>query len=145
MVDVRTRIVIHRPRGVVAGYASDPENAPEWYTNIKAVRWDSAPPLAIGSRVAFRARILWRNLDYVYEFTELDPGTRLVMRTAQGPFPMQTTYTWADPDGTSTIMALPNTGKPAGFSAVVSLLMAPMMRRAMQKDLARLKKIFEAD
>ncbi|WP_307464274.1 SRPBCC family protein [Pseudarthrobacter oxydans] len=144
MVDVATEIVIHRPRGVVAGYASDPENAPEWYINIKTVRWESTPPLAIGSRLAFRARFHGRNLDYVYEFLELDPGTKLIMRTAQGPFPMQTTYTWADADGSSTRMTLRNTGTPAGFSAVVNLLMVPMMRRAMRKDLARLKHILEA-
>ncbi|UKA53512.1 SRPBCC family protein [Arthrobacter sp. FW305-BF8] len=144
MVDVLTEIVIHRPREVVASYASDPENAPEWYTNIKAVNWESAPPLRVGSRLAFRAHFLGRNLDYVYEFTELDPGKRLVMQTAQGPFPMQTTYTWADADHSSTRMALRNTGKPAGFSAVMKLVMAPTMRRAMQKDLAKLKQILEA-
>lgn len=145
MVDVTTEIVIGRPREVVAGYAADPGSAPEWYTNIKAVSWESAPPLAVGSRLSFRARFLGRNLDYVYEFTELDPGTKLVMRTAQGPFPMQTMYTWADAGGSSTRMALRNTGTPAGFAPVLNLIMAPMMRRAMQKDLARLKRILEAD
>jgi hypothetical protein len=94
--------------------------------------------------VAFRAHFLGRDLDYVYEFTELEPGARLVMETAQGPFPMQTTYTWTDAGDSSTRMALRNTGKPAGFSAVVNLVMAPMMRRAMQKDLAKLKQILEA-
>ncbi|MET3952561.1 SRPBCC family protein [Arthrobacter sp. UYEF36] len=144
MVDVATEIVIRRPRGVVAAYASDPGNAPSWYTNIKSVRWESTPPLAVGSRLAFRAHFLGRNLDYVYEFTELDPGTKLVMRTAQGPFLMQTTYTWADTEGSATRMTLRNTGQPAGFSAVVNLLMAPMMRRAMRRDLALLKQILEA-
>ena len=144
MVDVATEIVIHRPREVVASYASDPGNAPTWYTNIKAVSWESAPPLAVGSRLAFRARFLGRDLAYVYEFIELDPGTKLTMRTAQGPFPMQTSYTWADADGSSTRMTLRNTGTPAGFSAVVNLLMVPMMRRAMRKDLARLKQVLEA-
>lgn len=144
MVDVVSEIVIRRPRKVVAAFASDPGNAPRWYTNIKSVHWESTPPLAVGARLAFRARFLGRNLDYVYEFTELDPGTRLVMRTAQGPFPMQTTYTWADTEGSATRMTLRNTGQPAGFSAVVNLLMAPMMRRAMRKDLALLKQILEA-
>ncbi|WP_427131208.1 SRPBCC family protein [Pseudarthrobacter sp. S9] len=144
MVDVLTEIVIHRPREVVARYASDPDNAPGWYANIKAVSWESTPPLVVGSRLAFRAQFLGRKLDYVYEFTEMELDRKLVMRTAQGPFPMQTTYTWADADGSSTRMALRNTGNPAGFSAVVNLVMAPMMRRAMRKDLARLKQILEA-
>ncbi|MCB5272923.1 hypothetical protein BJG92_00435 [Arthrobacter sp. SO5] len=145
MVDVATEILIHRPREVVAGFAADPGNAPEWYTNIKEVSWESAPPLVVGSRLAFRAQFLGRTLDYVYEFTELDPGRKLVMRTAQGPFPMQTTYTFSDAGGSSTRMTLRNTGNPAGFSAVVNLVMAPMMRQAMRKDLAKLKELLEAE
>ena len=144
MVDVVTDIEIRRPREVVAAFAGNPDNAPDWYTNIKAVSWETAPPLAPGSKVAFRAQFLGRALEYVYEFTELEPGRKLVMRTAQGPFPMQTTYTWADAGTGSTHMTLRNTGKPAGFSAVASLVMAPMMRRAMRKDLAKLKALLEA-
>ena len=144
MVDVLTQIEIRRPREVVAAYAGNPDNAPDWYANIKAVNWETAPPLVPGSRVAFRAQFLGKALDYVYQFTELDPGKKLVMRTAQGPFPMQTTYTWADAGSGSTHMTLRNTGNPAGFSAVASVVMAPMMRRAMRKDLTKLKALLEA-
>ena len=144
MVDVVTEIVIDRPREAVARYAADPDNAPGWYANIKAVKWESSPPLTVGSKLAFKAQFLGMTLDYVYEFTELDPDRKLVMRTAQGPFPMQTTYTWADAEGAATRMTLRNTGEPAEFSAVADLVMAPMMRRAMRKDLARLKLILEA-
>lgn len=143
MVDVVAEIVIDRPREAVARYAADPDNAPGWYANIKAVTWESSPPLSVGSKLAFKAQFLGRTLDYVYEFTELDPARKLVMRTAQGPFPMQTTYTWADAGAASTRMTLRNTGEPAGFSAVLNLVMAPMMRRAMRKDLARLKLMLE--
>jgi hypothetical protein len=66
-----------------------------------------------------------------------------VMRTAQGPFPMQTTYTWAEVSG-GTRMTLGNTGRPSGFSKVAGLLMAPMIRRATRKDLQKLKSILEA-
>jgi uncharacterized membrane protein len=145
MVDVVTAIEISRQCGEVAAYAANPDNAPAWYTNIKAVRWETAPPLVLGSKVAFKARFLGKTLEYVYEFTELDPGRKLVMRTAQGPFPMQTSYTWAEAGGDSTRMTLRNTGSPAGFPAVVNLVMAPMMRRAMRKDLAKLKSLLEGD
>ncbi|MEV7133592.1 SRPBCC family protein [Arthrobacter sp. NPDC093128] len=143
MVDVVTEIEIRRPRVAVAAYAANPENAPAWYSNIKAVRWETAPAMALGSKVAFRAQFLGKSLEYVYEFTELDPGRKLVMRTAQGPFPMQTTYTWTEAAGGSTRMTLRNTGTPPGFPAVVNLVMAPMMRRAMRKDLAKLKSLLE--
>ncbi|MEK0153580.1 SRPBCC family protein [Arthrobacter oryzae] len=144
MVDVVTEIEIRRPPEAVYAYAANPDNAPAWYSNIQAVSWETDPPLAVGSKVAFRAEFLGRTLEYVYEFTELDHGRKLVMRTAQGPFPMQTTYTWADAGGGSTRMTLRNTGTPAGFSAVAGLVMTPMMRRAMRKDLAKLKSVLEA-
>ncbi len=143
-VDIETSIVIDRPPGEVAAYASDPSNAPEWYVNIHSVEWTTAPPLAVGSLVEFVARFLGRTLRYTYEFVEVDPGRRVVMRTQQGPFPMETTYTWDAEQGGSTRMTLRNRGAPAGFSKVIAPLMGPAMRRANRKDLARLKAILES-
>jgi hypothetical protein len=48
---------------------------------------------------------------------EWTPEERFVMRTAQGPFPMETTYEWSDaPDG-ATLMRLRNRGEPRSFCA----------------------------
>jgi hypothetical protein len=137
-VDVRTEIEIERPRAEVAGFAADPDNATAWYRNIEAVEWETPRPLAVGSRVAFVARFLGRRLAYTYEITELT-GDRLVMRTAQGPFPMQTTYVWREAGPGRTHMTLRNTGAPSGFPRLLAPLMAPAMRRANTKDLRRLK------
>lgn len=144
MVDVHVETVINRPPDHVAAYAGNPDNAPEWYSNIKSVQWHTQPPMAVGSKLAFSARFLGRTLDYVYEIIELLPGQRLVMRTAQGPFPMQTTYAWTPEGQASTRMVLRNTGSPAGFSKIAGAVMAPMMRRAMRKDLRKLKELLES-
>jgi uncharacterized membrane protein len=142
-VDVTTEIVITRPPADVAAYARNPDNAPRWYVNIKSVEWKTSPPLTVGSRVAFVAHFLGRRLAYTYDIVDLEPETRLVMRTSDGPFPMETTYTWEPAPGGATRMTLQNRGKPSGFGAIVSPLMASAMRRANQKDLARLKSILE--
>jgi uncharacterized membrane protein len=143
-VDVLTEIDIDRPVAEVATYAADPTNAPEWYANIDSVAWKTDPPLAIGSSVAFVARFLGRRLAYTYDFVELVPGERLVMRTAEGPFPMETTYTWTPTSSGGTHMALRNRGEPAGFSRLTAPFMAPAMRRANRKDLAKLKTVLES-
>jgi uncharacterized membrane protein len=143
-VDVITAIEIARPRDVVAAFAAEPDNAPIWYENIKSVEWRTPRPLTLGSKIAFVAQFLGRRLAYTYEIVELAPGARLVMRTAEGPFPMETTYTWeALPDG-RTRMTLRNRGSPAGFARVFVPFMASAMRRANRKDLRRLKQQLES-
>jgi uncharacterized membrane protein len=142
-VDVTTEIVIGRPVGVVAAYAADPSNAPAWYQNIASVTWETSPPLQAGSRMTFTARFLGRQLAYVYEVTDFSPGERLVMRTAQGPFPMETTYTWRAAGDGSTRMTLRNRGEPAGFPRLAAPLMATAIRHANRKDLSKLRAILQ--
>jgi uncharacterized membrane protein len=143
-VDVLTETVIERPRAEVSAYAADPDNAPKWYENIKSVEWKTPRSLSAGSRVAFVARFLGRELRYTYEILEHVPGRRLVMRTAQGPFPMETTYTWDDHGPHATRMTLRNRGMPAGFSVLFAPFMSMAVRRANRKDLSRLKREMEA-
>jgi uncharacterized protein YndB with AHSA1/START domain len=142
-VDVRTEIDIARPIADVAAYAANPDNAPRWYANIISVEWKTEPPLRVGSIVGFVARFLGRRLAYDYEIVDLVPDERLVMRTAEGPFPMETTYTWSATADNGTHMTLRNKGEPAGFSKLLAPVMAPAMRRANRKDLAALKSILE--
>jgi hypothetical protein len=142
-VDVSTSIVIARPRREVAAFAANPDNVPSWYVNIKSIEWQTPPPLAVGSRIAFVAHFLGRRLAYTYEVVEWIPELRFVMRTAEGPFPMETTYEWASAGEGATRMTLRNRGAPAGFSRVIAPLMGMAMRRANQKDLAALKQHLE--
>ena len=143
-VDVITEIDIERPPAAVAAYAADPSNAPEWYANIESVEWQTPPPVALGSRMDFVAHFLGRRLAYTYEIVELEPLRRLVMQTAQGPFPMETSYEWSTEGTDSTRMSLRNRGEPSGFAGLAAPVMAAAMRRANQKDLNRLREILES-
>ena len=143
MVDVQTEILINKPSEVVADYAMDPDNAPLWYVNIRSARWITSQPLDIGSQIAFEAAFLGKKLLYTYEVTELLPGRKLVMRTADGPFPMETTYEFEQVGELVTKMKLRNRGNPSGFSKVFSPFMEMMMRNANKKDLKKIKELLE--
>ena len=143
-VDVLVETTIDRPVDEVAAFAGDPANAPRWYANIRTVSWQTPPPIRVGSRLDFVAQFLGRRLAYTYEVVDFLPHARLVMRTAAGPFPMETTYTWAPAGDNATRMTLRNRGTPSGFSRLAAPMMELAMRRATQKDLARLKTMLEA-
>lgn len=143
-VDVLTETTIGRPVDMVAGYAADPANAPEWYVKIDSVEWKTPPPAQVGSRMEFVARFLGRRLRYTYEIVDLEPGKRLVMRTAEGPFPMETSYTWAPAASGQTRMTLRNRGNPSGFSKLAAPFIRTAMQRANRNDLRRLKSILES-
>lgn len=138
-VDVVSEIVIARPRAEVAAYAADPDHCREWYEAIREIRWLTERPVRVGTRCVFVARFLGKRLEYTYEITAWEPGERMAMATAEGPFPMETIYTWADAPGGGTRMALRNRGEPRGFGAVLAPMVAGAMKRNNEKDLARLK------
>lgn len=145
MVDVFTEILIIAPKNNVAEFASEPDNAPLWYKNIKSVKWQTEKPLRLHSKIAFEAQFLGKKLAYVYEITEWLPREKLVMRTAEGPFPMETTYEWKSINQDETLMTLRNRGNPKGFSKIFAPFMSIAMKNANTKDLKRLKMLIEND
>jgi hypothetical protein len=144
-VDVISQIVIARSAEEVAAYSSNPDNAPAWYVNIKSVEWKTLPPLTVGSKVAFVAHFLGKRLAYVYEFVEFVPGKRLVMRRSEGPFPMETIYTWDATSEGKTRMTLRNHGSPRGYSRLIAPFISFAMRQANRKDLSRLRELLEQE
>ena len=142
-VDVLTEITINAPVDQVSAFASDPMNAPSWYDNIESAKWKGDESLKIGAQIEFVAQFLGKQLRYTYEVTELEPGKRITMKTANGPFPMETTYSWTAVESEQTHMTLRNRGKPKGFSKVFAPMMASAMRRANNKDLRMLKDLME--
>ena len=143
MVDVHTEVLILAAKEKVAEFAGDPGNAPAWYKNIKAVKWKTPKPLSLHSRIAFEANFLGRKLAYIYEITEWLPGKKLVMRTSEGPFPMETTYEWKEVSPDVTWMSLRNRGKPTGFTKIIAPFISIAMKNANYKDLKRLKQLME--
>lgn len=142
-VKVSTEIVIKRPVEAVARFASDPDNATRWYANIKSVEWKTSKEIRVGSKIEFMAQFLGKRLIYTYEIVEFTPNEKFVMRTADGPFPMETTYLWKSLSENETKMTLINRGSPTGFYKLLAPFMSVAMRNANVKDLLRIKRLLE--
>ncbi|RDH77446.1 ATPase [Mycolicibacterium moriokaense] len=142
-VDVEVHATIERPRTEVARYCCDPDNAPAWQANIDSVQWETDGPLTLGSRLRFTSGFLGRSLEYTYEVTGLVPAQRLVLRSDQSPFLMETTYTFSDTDEGDTWMTVRSRGDPTAYAALSAPILATAIRRAATLDLARLKTLLE--
>lgn len=142
-IDVTVSTEIARPREEVAAYTSDPDNDTIWYVNIRKVEWLTERPAAVGTRVSRVAHFLGKRMAYTYIVDAWEPGERLVMRAEDGPFPMSTTYVWEDVGESRTRMSVTNSGGPGGFFGLASPLLARQVRKALTKDLAKLKSILE--
>jgi uncharacterized membrane protein len=144
-IDVTAEVAIARPRAEVAAYMIDPANDPTWIGGVRDVRMQTPPPLRAGSRVARVASFLGRRVEYVNEVTELDPGRVLDMRSVKAPFPMRVTYSFEDADGGGAATVVRNRvrGDPGGFFALFGPLLAPLVRRSVQKDLERLRDVLQ--
>ena len=143
MVDVEVHTTIDRPRSDVAAYCCDPDNVTAWYANVKAVKKETDGPLTVGSRFRFTSDFLGRRLEYTYEVVELVPSERLVMRSDQSPFRMETAYTFQDAPDDATWMTVRNRGEPTAYTGLAPAIVATAVRRAASQDLARLKAILE--
>jgi len=144
-IDVTAEVAIRRPPAEVAAYMIDPAHDPEWIGGVRAVRLETDPPVRVGTRVARVASFLGRRVEYVNEITELDPERVLDMRSVKAPFPMRVTYTFDARDGgTATTVRNRARGNPGGFFALFGPLLAPLVKRSVQKDLERLRDLLEA-
>ena len=143
MANIQTKITINRALGIVSEYAANPDNTPKWSEHINHALRQSPQPLSVGSQIVFNGKFWGREMDYTYEVIEYFPGLKLVMRSTDGQYPMEMTYSWIAKSPRETQMILQNTGGPSGFSKVFSPLMANRMKKANKKDLKRLKRVLE--
>jgi uncharacterized protein YndB with AHSA1/START domain len=142
-IDITAEVRVARPPGEVAAYMTDPANDPEWIGSVSEARLEGEPPVRPGSRVARAAGFLGKRIEYVNEVVALD-AKHLDMRSVVAPFPMHITYSFvADGDGGTTVRNRVR-GEAGGFFAVFGPLLAPMVKRSVQKDLERLRDVLEA-
>ncbi|HEX2104070.1 MAG TPA: SRPBCC family protein [Solirubrobacteraceae bacterium] len=142
-IDITAEVRVARPPGDVAAYMTDPANDPQWIGGVSEARLEGEPPVRPGSRVARVAGFLGKRIEYVNEVLALD-SEHLDMRSVVAPFPMHITYSFTPDGGGGTLVRNRVRGEPGGFFAVFGPLLAPMVKRSVQKDLERLRDLLEA-
>ncbi len=134
-VDITARVHIDRDPAAVAAYMTDPANDPQWIGGLREAELLDEQPVRVGSRVRRVAYFLRRRVEYVNEVLALD-ATQLDMRSVKAPFPMHITYRFEPaPGGGTDVSNHVRGGGPR--------LLAPLVRRNVQRDLERLRDLLE--
>jgi hypothetical protein len=148
-LDVLATTEIARPPGAVAAYQFDPANDPTWIGGVtSAERLTDGPmtagPMTAGSRVRRVGGFLGRPIEWVMDVVELVPDRRMAMHAVRSPFPMDVTYELA-PVGDGTRASIRIRGEARGVYGLLGPLTPFMVRRSVQSDLGRLKRVLEGD
>lgn len=141
-VDVTAQVTIDRPRREVAAYMFDPANDAEWTVGVQSCRPIDHGRFRTGSKVERTVQFLSKTFSYLYEVVEVGDDDDYVVISVDEPFPMHVRYELEDaPNG--TVARIRTSGDASGFFKLAGPLMAPMVRRNLDKDLAQLKKVLE--
>ena len=142
MAPVLIEITIARPLDEVFAVLTDPTLTPRWSANAISERWLTPPPVGIGSRREAVTKSLGREMTNVAEVVAFEPGRSWTMRSVSGPaFQASATFT-PDADGTRVTWTW-ILGRP-GWQRLAMAPFAPVFRRAIAADLARLKSMLES-
>jgi Polyketide cyclase / dehydrase and lipid transport len=144
-LDVTTHIEIKRESKAVAAYAFEPTNDPIWIGGISQAKLLTQRPINTGAQVQRLARFMGRTIDYILEVRALEPDHRMVMESIKSPFPMNVTYQFDALDTGNTLATIRVQGTARTFYGLADFLMAPMVKRNLQKDLRRLKAQMESE
>lgn len=144
-IDVTARTEIAATPEVVAAVQFDPSRDPEWIGGVDRVELVTEPPIGRGSRVRRIGGFMGRPITWLMDVQRFEPARLVGMHALESPFPMDVDYVLEPLDGgRRTRASIRIRGDAAGmYGAMPGALMGWMVKRSVQGDLKRLKRIVE--
>jgi carbon monoxide dehydrogenase subunit G len=119
---------------------TDVPRLPEWQSSAVEVRADG--PLAHGSRVFEKRRLMGRELDNELEVVALDPPRRLTLRSLGGPVKLTIDHELAAFDG-GTRLTIVASGKAGSLMKLAEPMIVRTAEAELRADCERLKELLE--
>lgn len=144
MIITEIDIVIDRAAADVFAYLRDLVKNPDWQNGMKSCEWITPPPLGVGSRYLQKAGFLGREINSTFEVIEYEAGERIKAATIESTFPITFARSVTSISATSTRVQAVIEGDSSAVFRLAEPLLAPLVRRSIRKDCARLKVLLEA-
>ncbi len=118
---------IKRPVEDVFAVLTNPENNPKWSSSSLESTKTSAGPIGVGTTTRSVGK-LGRRIESESEVTKFEPNRKFAAQSKSGPFPFQTSVTFARIEGGTRVNATIE-GEPGGFFKLAEPLMVRMVKR----------------
>jgi hypothetical protein len=144
-IDVTATTDIAAPPETVAAVQFDPRRDPEWIGGVDRVDLVTDLPIGQGSQVRRIGGFMGRPIEWLMNVEAFEPARHVGMHALQSPFPMDVDYR-LEPidDGRATRASIRIRGDAKGmYGALPGPLMGWMVKRSVQGDLKRLRRIVE--
>jgi uncharacterized protein YndB with AHSA1/START domain len=131
-VRITESFVAAAPPELVFDYMTDPSNLSSWQTSKTLVEPLTEGPTRRGTRVRERTKPPGgKEFEQIVEFTEFDRPTRFRVHIAEGPYPIDGTWTFK-PDGGLTEVTFTAEGELHGLLRFIE----PIVKRLMARQFA---------
>ena len=143
MIKSEISVVINRPVEEVFAFANDLESDPQWMAAVSERKKTSEGPVGVGTTFRDKGTLLGQKVENNYEVTEYELNAKLGIKTVSGSIQIEATSTCEPVEG-GTRFTMAGDAEVAGLFKFAEPIVASMMRRQLEADLAKLKELMEA-
>ena len=141
MIRIELTVEIARAPADVFELLSEIERLPEWQASALEAHADG--PLAEGSRITERRRLLGREVDTELEVVAYEPPKRLTLRSLGGPVQFTVDHELAEQGG-GTQLRFVAEAQPGGLLRLTEPVLARTAEQEFRRDFDRLKELLES-
>ena len=140
--DVST--IIARPVEAVFEFVSNLANNPQWQAMTVEATKTSEGAVGLGTTWRETVRLLGRRVEVERQTTAYEPSSMFSVATTSGPVQVEATVSLEPMEGGTRFKAAFR-GDTGTFAKLGGPLLASMMKRAVEADVATLKALLESD
>ena len=137
--DIRVAVTIRVPRPEIAAVMFNPRFAPSWIGGVKSIHIESGEPPALGSIFAVLSGAALKKRAEIFEITEYVPDRSLTMESDDRVWHFE-----LEGAPVGMIVWLSVWEEPTGLRRLLAPLQEHWLRRAVIRDLRRLKRLMES-
>lgn len=144
MFDLTESIDIARSPADVFAFLTDPARRSEWDRSVVSETLVSPPPVAVGSRIRTRMRVMGRELEFEWRVRAFDAPTTMAAESDSGTMPTRMSFDFSQAGDGCRVRASIE-AEPTGMLRFVEPMVAEVARSTLAEGLARAKAILERD